>query len=143
MAGSEFNFFQLDGGGGVTGGQTGGVAEQGRPFDKRMSNFGDLAGTPINTFEAKDTLSNIIPADKEFILAQYTNPLVWGSTVKRVKNDNLIVMMMGPIAVPSADTNTKENADADSSYYMPEEGWRSFGGKFDMERAYQGGRLKG
>lgn len=108
-----------------------------------MSNFGDLTAAPVNTFKAKDELSNVLPTDKGFVLSQYENPLVWGSTVKRVNNDNLVVMMMGPVGVPGADTNDKENASANSAYYMPEEGWRSFGGKYDTERTYQGGRLKG
>jgi hypothetical protein len=137
--GNEFNFFQLDGG--IVGGQEGGVAEQGRPFDKRMSNFGDLASTPVNVFQAKDELSNKTP---EFAgTVKDYNPLVWDSTVKRVRADKQIIMMIGDITSPSADINAKNYADADPNYYMPNEGWRSFGGKFDTERAYQGGRIKG
>ena len=138
--GNEFNFFQLDSGD-ISGGQTGGVAAQGRSFDKRMSNFGDLTSTPINVFKAKDELSNQMPI--HFNTISDANPLVWGSTVKRVRDDKQIVMMQGAIGIPSADVSTKNNADANLNYYMPNEGWRSFGGKYDTEKTYQGGQLKG
>ena len=140
MAGSEFNFFQLDGTG-VEGGGAVGVAEQGRTFDKRMSNFGDLASTPVNVFKAKDELSNQFP-DKMDRLAN-ENPLVWGSTVKYIRDDKFIRMAMGPVGTHGADVNDKNASSANADYYLPLEGWRSFGGKLDAERAYQGSRLQG
>lgn len=135
---TEFAFFQLDNG--IVGGSTGGVAEQGRPFDKRMSNFGDLASTPVNVFKAKDELSNALP-DTLDQLAN-TNPLVWGSTVKHVKNDTLVLMGLGSVYEPGADVNDRKDANA-GTYYLPQEGWRSLGGKNDTARDYQGSRLRG
>ena len=136
---SEFNFFQLHNG--VDGGAVGGVTQQGRPFDKKMSNFGDLASTPVNVFKGKDELTNITPDNMDVVADK--NPLVWDSTVKRTKDDKFVVMMLGSIAPHTADVNSRNEASADKAYYMPVEGWRSFGGKDDMARDYQGGRLKG
>ena len=69
------------------------------------------------------------------------NPFVWLSTVKRILDDKMHRMMMGSIDVLNADVSDRDEVDADGmqSYYnYPSEGWRSFGGKYDFEEAYQG-----
>lgn len=69
------------------------------------------------------------------------NPFVWLSTVKRVLDDKMHRMMMGSIGVVADDVSDRDEVDASGmqSYKnYPSEGWRSFGGKYDFEKAYQG-----
>ena len=69
------------------------------------------------------------------------NPYVWDSTINKVMDDKMIKMGMGSIAVEHADVSDENEVDASGmSQYKnyPSEGWRSFGGKYDFEEAYQG-----
>jgi len=87
------------------------------------------------------------------------NPLVWGSTVKYVRDDQFIRMTMSkdtgtsslatqvdPPKFDVMDTKeaTAEGIAATSNFNIknwPSEGWRSFGGKYDF-LPYDGGTLK-
>ena len=60
------------------------------------------------------------------------NPFQEGSTLKRVRNDKMIRMSMGDVSTLEQDVNDRNIADADKDIYMPQEGWRSFGGKYDL-----------
>ena len=69
------------------------------------------------------------------------NPYVWDSTVKRMLDDKMIKMGMGSITVEHHDVSDKNEVDASGMQQYknyPSEGWRSFGGKYDFEEAYQG-----
>ena len=141
MTTTEFDFFQMPAAG-VTGGGNVGVTQQGRSFDKKMSNWGDLASTPANVFKGKDELSNVQPTDMDTVKDE--NPFEAGTHLRRVKNDRLIRMMIADDApFPGKDVSDKKEATVDNSTYLPSEGWRSFGGKGDKSRTYQGSRLQG
>ena len=78
------------------------------------------------------------------------NPYVWNSTVKRYLDDQFHMMMMQHNAklyvgadhsVFHMDVSDKDEVDASGMQQYknyPSEGWRSFGGKYDFEEAYQG-----
>ena len=141
---------------GIEGGMTGAVSAQGRAIAMRMSNFGDLVGglrsaddykrTTLG-FKDKGELEN--PDIPSFLQeAEYTeNPYVWGSTVKRVRNDEFTVMGMGSRrgysatssgtttdlhGVPSfdvMDTNLAVDDGTNVPKRFPGEGWATFGGR--------------
>lgn len=137
MASNEFNFFQLYTG--IDGGM--GKDNQHRPFDKKMSRYGDLDKGTRFAFSFKDERSNpmLRDVDKHII----ANPFVEGSSIKYVRDDKFVRMSMGSINPVARDVSDRVKADANSEFYMPAEGWRSFGGKIDFHRQYQGGRLQG
>lgn len=132
---------------GVDGGMTGGVNAQSRAFAMRMSNFGDLVGGLRSSddykrttlgFKDKDELMN--PEIPSFTLeADYTeNPFVWGSTVKRMRNDEFQVMGMGNRRSNTAtdaprmdvsDTKLAEDDGTNAPKRFPAEGWATFGGR--------------
>ncbi len=152
----NFNMFQIPQTG--VGGETKGNSVQTRDLDLKISNFGALknggrSGTDytmvLNNFKDKDELLNpVIPAflqDGEY----EENPLVWGSTVKYTRDDQL--MRMGNtttigsyIGMPKFDVSDTNVANMDVSVgnnaikNWPTEGWRSYGGKYDFSEAYQG-----
>lgn len=137
MSGNEFNFFQLYTG--IEGGM--GKDNQHRPFDKKMSRYGDLDKGERFTFAFKDNKANplLLDIDKHII----ANPFVEGCSIKYVRNEKFIRMSMGDISPVQKDVSDRVKADANSEFYMPAEGWRSFGGRRDFHREYQGGRLQG
>ena len=138
MAGSEFNFFQLPNG--VDGGADM-IDNQYRSFDKTLSNYGDLDKGTKYAYGFKDEKMNPMPKDVDGSMIE--NPYQEGSTIKRVRNDKMVRMSMGDITYVNMETNDPKRTDADADYYLPEEGWRSFGGRRDFDRAYQGSRLQG
>lgn len=122
--------------------------QQSRSCGMRMSNFGALAYGARNaadytklvqSYQSKDELQNpLVPSfaqDGEF----KTNPFVWGSTVKRVLNDELRIMSLGSRAMDGdalptfdvMDTNLSRSTpkDGDMTLNWPNEGYKPFGGR--------------
>ena len=121
--------------------------QQTRAMDMKMSNFGALQYGPRSTddytrtltgnFKAKGDLENpVVPSfamDAEFDM----NPFVWGSTVKRVRNDEFTVMGLGSrrdveASLPGfdvMDTDVANPAGFQAPRHYPSEGWRTFGGR--------------
>lgn len=129
-----------------------------RPFGARISNFGaqvvnvrmseDYTRTQLG-FKDKGELENPevtygfgLNNDP---LADH-NPFVWGSTVKRVRDDELTMQHMDSRNLrdpqkPAYDVMDTKVAQADSMEAVkkyPTEGWKSFGGKYDGYAAYNG-----
>jgi len=152
----NFDMFQIPQTG-VTG-ETKGNSIQTRDLDMKISSFGALKNGSrssedytiiLNNFKSKDELEN--PGIPPFVQDGESdkNPLVWGSTVKYVRDDQLIRMgnsttIGGDIGMPKfdvSDTNVS-NMDVSVGYNSiknwPIEGWRSYGGKYDFSKAYQG-----
>ena len=147
-----------------------------RKSDMRISNFGALWVSPrmdsdytrtVLTFETKDELSDwhMITTDDgpgRLIGMRGTNvdvnPYIWGSTVKKFRDDQFFRMDMehpvtsaelladdslntlypaGPaadIAKPKFDVMDTNLVNSGMEQYKnyPTEGWRSFGGKYDF-----------
>jgi hypothetical protein len=146
MAVYNFDNFQINHTGlGDT--MTGGITAQGRNFGMRMSNFGALVGGVRSSadytqtslgFADKDTLMN--PGVPPFVMeGDYSeNPFVWGSTVKRTRNDEFAIMGMGNRRSNSATdapkfdvTDTRYSVDDGTNVpkQFPAEGWSTFGGR--------------
>jgi len=80
------------------------------------------------------------------------NPFVWNSTILRTLDDQLTRMGMDQagtgtfahgysISVLHDDVSDRDEVFASgmvAGKNYPSEGWRSFGGKYDFEKAYQG-----
>ena len=74
------------------------------------------------------------------------NPFVWGSTVLKTLDDQFTRMGMDmstgfSISVLHDDVSDKDEVEASgmvSGKNYPSEGWRSFGGKYDFQKPYQG-----
>ena len=152
----NFNMFQISHTG--VGGETKGNNVQTRDLDMKISNFGALKYGPrsaddytkvLNNFKTKDELENpVIPTFAQE--SEYDeNPLVWGSTVKYTRDDQLIRMgtattLGGYIGMPKFDVSDTNVANMDASTWpnsmknWPTEGWRSYGGKYDFSETYQG-----
>ncbi len=160
--GNEFEFYQIPHTG--VDSTTYGVPVQTRDLNMRMSNFGALWIGPRSTadyskvvygFEAKGELEGAA----EFGLHTLTqdaekneNPLVWGSTVKYTRNDEMFKMGMSSddtgdksisylVQFPKFDVMDTKLVDAAGMTTLknwPSEGWRSFGGKYDF-LPYSGG----
>lgn len=158
----NFDFFQIAQTGVeqpdvVTPGEEG--SQMYRSFGVRMSSFGDLvygvrgpstttsgvaAGTGDYTktltgnFKSAGELQNpVVPAfaqDAEW----NDNPLVWGSTVKRIRNDEFTVMTLGSRRSQEADQprmDVMDTKEADAAGFgaapriYPNEGWHYFGSR--------------
>ncbi len=131
-----------------------------RALDMKLSNFGALnVGLRTSTdytrtvleFKTKDELSdlNVLTEDGGAggrgglrSVNVDVNPYVWGSTVKKIRDDQFFRMDMdnnvtgNAVAKPKFDVmDTNEVAAAGMVAYKnyPSEGWRSFGGKYDVE----------
>ena len=141
---------------------------QTRDANMRMSNFGALwvadgVGrssvdyTKIKYgFEAKGQMEGAAEfglQDMPYKEAERNeNPLVWGSTVKYTRNDEMFKMGMSSddtgtksisygVKFPTfdvMDTNLVDASGMASQRNYPTEGWRSFGGKYDF-LPYAGG----
>jgi len=135
---------------------------QTRDANMKMSNFGalwvadavgrsDVDYTKVKYgFDAKGTMEGAA----EFGLHTLTqdaekneNPLVWGSTVKYTRNDEMFKMGMSSddtgtksisyaVKLPTFDVMDTNLVDAagmtTANRNWPTEGWRSFGGKYDF-----------
>jgi hypothetical protein len=129
-----------------------------REFGMRMSNFGsqvttirvsdDYTRTQLG-FKAKGELENPKVTYGLGLNNDPTanhNPYVWGSTVKRVRDDEMVKMTMDSRNLHGADQPDMDVMDtkvvqadgmtAPKKY--PTEGWSSFGGKYDGYEAYNG-----
>lgn len=130
-----------------------------RPVDMKICNFGalnigarksnDYTRTEL-FFKDKDTLAdwNVIVADggaggrgglRSMVVD--VNPYVWGSTVKKIRDDQFFRMEMdnnttgAGIEKPKFDVSDTDAAQAElfvSGKKYPSEGWRSLGGKYDL-----------
>lgn len=121
---------------------------QTRAITMRMSNFGDLNYGPrcsvdytrtAHGFKNKDELQN--PTVPSFAMeAEYNeNPFVWGSTVKRMRHDELRIMTLGSRFMDGAgkprldvmDTKLSHSTpkDGDMVLNWPSEGYKPFGGR--------------
>ncbi len=147
---NEYNYFQLNP---LTDlGETLGAAHLTRDIGVKMSNFGALNfGDRMSTdytrtvldYEDKTNLENNVPVwlDAEFDM----NPFVWGSTVKRIRDDQAWRMGMSnengfAVEAPPMDVSDAKAVlgDMTRGKNYPTEGWRSFGGKYDFSEAYNG-----
>jgi hypothetical protein len=162
MAMTEWNFYQIS----ATGVEEPDLDAQTRvgvfnpirrPVDMKICNFGALAIGPRQSsdytrtelyFQNKDELADwtVITADdgpggrlglRGTVVDN--NPYVWGSTVKKVRDDQFFRMNMDNnlagvgIEKPKfdvSDTDVVQIPVAGKKY--PSEGWRSFGGKYDF-----------
>jgi hypothetical protein len=130
-----------------------------RPIDMKICNFGaltigarksdDYTRTEL-FFKDKDTLADwkVITEDGgaggRGGLRSVTidlNPYVWGSTVKKVRDDQFFRMEMdnnttgNGIEKPKfdvSDTNVAQASMFVAGKKYPSEGWRSLGGKYDL-----------
>lgn len=123
MSGNEFNFFQ------ITNGIEGGSANE-PGFNKKLSQYGAYAEGTENAYGFKDEIANPMPRDVDG--GRVENPFQEGSTLKRVRDDKMVRMSMGDISILERDVSDRKTAEADQDVYMPQEGWRSFGGKYDL-----------
>lgn len=155
----NFDFFQIPSVG-IVENYVGDGAQQHRDYSQKMSNFGALnyglhmtyatisgvsvtpePGTTDYTrvaygFKAKDELQN--PTVPPFVMdSDYNkNPFVWGSTVKRIRNDEFTVMGLGSrrdmeADLPGFDVSDRKASDGpfEAPKSFPSEGWHSFGGR--------------
>jgi len=154
--GNEYDFFQIPRAG--VDDTTLGVAVQTRSADMKISDFnaayvglrrGDDYTRTTQGFAEKEASSHwaaIIPQWQDAEMDD--NPYLPGSTLKRVRDDQFIRLGMAKdsgafFSVPRADHSDTKQAEADVEIYMPIEGWRSFGGKYDFSIPYQGSKLRG
>lgn len=147
----NFDFFQIAQTGVeqpdvVTPGEEG--SQMYRNFGVRMSSFGDLTygvrssddytRTLTGNFKDAGELQN--PEVPSFAQdAEWNdNPLVWGSTVKRIRNDEFTVMTLGSRRSQEADQprmDVMDTKEADASGFgaapriYPNEGWHYFGSR--------------
>ncbi len=136
-----------------------------RPLDMRISNFGAKWVGPRSSADYTKVVygfeqKGIFEGAAEFGLHTLTqdaekneNPLVWGSTVKYTRDDEMFKMGMDtddrgsklknyPVSFPKfdvMDTNLVKAGSMTTKKNWPSEGWRSFGGKYDFHEAYSGG----
>lgn len=130
-----------------------------RPIDMKICNFGALSVGPRMSsdytrvelyYKSKDELADwvIITEDGgaggrtgQRSVSVDNNPYVWGSSVKKVRDDQFIRIGMdnnvtgNSIDTPAFDVSDTKAARAEGfeSYKKyPSEGWRSFGGKYDF-----------
>lgn len=129
-----------------------------RALDMKISNFGSLnVGNRMSddytrtelSFISKDELSDISVITEDSGMGNNSglrgtsveqNPYIWGSTVKRVRDDQFFRMTMDNnidgigIEKPKFDVMDTDaiNSGMDQYKNYPSEGWRSFGGKYDF-----------
>lgn len=125
---------------GVTGGMEGG-AQQDRGFDVRISNFGALCyGNRSSTDYTRTVLGfemETNPTIPPFTMgAEYDeNPYIWGSTVKKTRNDEFTIMSMSSRrdidpdqpGFDVSDTNVAVDDGTNTPKTFPAEGWNYLG----------------
>jgi len=126
-----------------------------RALDSKISNFGALfvgqrsADDYTKTvlwFANKDNSSDVNTIKPEWQYAERNeNPLVWGSTVKYVRDDQFFGRLC-PVFIGTMVMDEKERTAAGilatanaGMKNWPTEGWHSFGGKYDGSDPYSGG----
>jgi len=148
---NEYDFFQISPGSVASDWVTGSNQQQLRRFGTRMSNFGALNfGARMSVDYTRTTFDNAHEENPQKAVgagfgtdrAEFEyNPYVWGSSVKRTLDDKMTKMGMGSIDQPRADVSDRQEVNASgmvSGKNYPSEGWRSFGGKYDFHKPYQG-----
>jgi len=137
----NFDMFQVPQDG-VNGAWSQAEAQQSRRFDSRISNFGALkTGTRSSTDYTmivngfSDAVQN--PRIPESIKDE--NPFVAGSAVKRIRNDEMMIMLLGSrssinASLPNKDvmaTNLTGTPSKDGTVPLnyPDEGYTPFGGR--------------
>lgn len=130
-----------------------------RQYDARISNFNAMyRGARMATDRTRTTLDFALQLNPREVVgtghgtdwAEYNyNPYVWGSTVKRVLDDQAHKMGMDHelgathsifhMDVSDMDEVTAAGIAAGLSFLnYPTEGWNSFGKKYDKHTTYQG-----
>jgi len=132
-----------------------------RALDSKISNFGALfvgqrsADDYTKTvlwFANKDNSSDVNAIRPEWQYAERNeNPLVWGSTVKYVRDDQFSRLLMSTSAGAQVDPPKFDVMDAKERTAAgilatanagiknwPTEGWHSYGGKYDGSDPYMG-----
>ena len=141
---------------GVEGGFTSGFGRQARPFDTKLSGFGDLNFGVPNTvdytkltygFASKDNTQNPIVPSFSFFSEYIRNPYLVGSTIIRRWHDEARVMTLGARTMGGANlpmkdvmdtkASSKNPTDAGTILNWPMEGYKPLGGRtggpFDYE----------
>ncbi len=121
--------------------------QQGRCTAMRMSSFGSLsfgAKSPddytrlLGTFKDKDELQNPDVGEGIQTASRIENPFVWGSTVHRMRNDELAIYELGSrngsFVKPGfdvMDTNVSKSTPDDNGVQLnwPNEGFKLFGAR--------------
>jgi len=165
MGNYNYNFFQIPASGPVGGGAVGN--QQTRDADSKVSNFGALNygtrstddyTTFVKSFKSKDEWQNpVVEEQRPSGFGDWTgadnNPYSAGSTVKKIRNDELVVMMLKSRDAKSPeypsfdimDTNVSLDTTVSGvtyvtasgitvsgtgmSLYYPNEGYKPFGGR--------------
>lgn len=168
---NEWSFFQIEPRTVDDDWAAGEYSHQMREFDVKMSNFGAMKfGTRRSDdytevaygFKQKGIMEGAaafglhdLRASGDYEAERERNPYVWGSTVKKVRNDQFVRMgmSMGGENVLTGYDTPNHQVDEPSEDVMdtkashgpwvsgknyPTEGWRSFGGKYDFHVAYDG-----
>jgi len=151
MAKYNFSYFQIKPVGVGCEGALG--DQQTRCLDGKMSNFGALSYGIRNAADYTKVLSNFKskienPTIPSFLQeAEYNkNPYVWGSTVKRMWNDELRIMTLGSRYMNGAEQPKKDVSDTKLSsttptdngvvLNYPAEGYKPFGGRVAGPEGY-------
>jgi len=132
-----------------------------RALDMKISNFGAMnVGARMSSdytrtvlyFANKDNSSDVNLIRPEWQYAERNeNPLVWGQTLKYVRDDQFSRLIMSTIAGAQVDPPKFDVMDAKERTAAgiiaaanatlknwPSEGWRSYGGKYDGTAPYMG-----
>lgn len=168
----EWSFFQIQPEAIGHSWATGSASHQMRNLDMKMSNFGALKyGTRMDSdytrinfgFKAKGILEGAdafgihdLRGSGEYRPERDRNPYVWGSTVKKIRDDQFVRMGMSmggkdylvsrhtnnhQVDEPMHDVMDRKRTSASgmvSGKNYPGEGWRSFGRKYDKPVQYDG-----
>ena len=153
---NEFDFFQVDPGSIGSDWVGGNQAREMRPPNARISNYEALKyGAARSDDYTRVVFDNAHEENAQGAVGvgfgtdrgwYNYNPFVWNSSILRTLDDQFTRMGMDTsdgfaISVLHDDVSDKDEVEASgmsSGKNYPSEGWRSFGGKYDFEEAYQG-----
>lgn len=128
---------------GVLGGMADGSQQDQRWFSVKISNFGAL-NYGARSSDDYTKLTKGFAKEENPVIPSFTmegeydeNPYVWGSTVKRMRNDEFTIMSMGSrrLVDPDqpgfdvSDTNVAVDDGTNTPKIFPSEGWHTLGGK--------------